>query len=143
MAAQQVLFSMEGEAHIAFIAVEDAAAFKAVEVGGEAAAVEIEDTLGAALELLADHHVELAGDQAAAVRVVEPAVELDDMGSRQAVGGRPARQSEQPVFAFSGIVKRLERRCGGAENDVRLEQLAAQHRDIPGMIPGRGILLVA
>jgi len=67
---------------------------------------------------------------------------VEDADQRQGLAVGALEQADELVFAVEGVLKRLERRSGGAEDDGAAFEVGAQHGDIAAVVAGDLVLLV-
>ena len=137
MAHQRARRPMPGERHAAVRAGRRHAARRALEVGGEAAAVEEDERLLAAGEVRGERRTELVGQQPRR----SPA-QTHELDRRQRVGGRPVGQLEEHVAAVTGGLVALGRRRRRGQHHHGAGQAGAHDAHVARVVAQPVLLLV-
>ena len=147
VADEAVVGPVEGHGDAAVLALDGLAAGFAGEGGVEAAAVDEEDDLLAALEAVGDGEAEFFGEaggvgggDAGAFAAGQAHVHDADEGEFFAVGA--VLHAQELVLAAAGVFEGLEAGGGAAEEDDAAFQMGAHDGDVPGLVTRRFLLLV-
>src|SRR5690606_23707360 len=108
VAARHLVAAMKRHRHVALMALEDAAAARAVEIGRETTTVEKDQRLLLLTKRAADLRVELVAHEPGAIARVEAPIEGNDRYRGKVVRRRAARQLDEAVLAGASVVDRLE-----------------------------------